>query len=279
MIYRTTIMLNRASAKVFAVGLMLTGMTYGVLGCLSPPGEVPLCHIIQNTKAIFSGEVMEIRPQLDESSSATQKSVLEQSYTPQYNRVRFLVTDNFKNVSVTSLEILALKKHITSCDEVHDFKIGEKWLIFANQNQRSGIDYIVTKASKVDDSTVTRTLVGLHQNRERGIDSGIFGQFLMNHPLSLVSTKGLPVTATIGDEMQTARMDEFGQYAFPILSPGKYKVRVFLPYDGHVLDDERRPSSFSYDNGSKLNFYEFDATVKESECFYQTTRAFPPIQN
>jgi hypothetical protein len=268
-------MASRLPGQLLILALVIAGMNASALACLRSPGEVPFCHVFQNTKTIFTGKVIEVKPHVDNTSNSIPKSEGQRLYTPQYVRVSFLITDSFKGTHGTTVETLALAKEITSCDEVYKFEPGDDWLVFADRNERQSADYVVREAGKFGDADVRLTLERLIQIRENGIDGSIYGQFLMNHPFSLINIKGFPVTAYFGDETLTAKLDEFGQYAFPTLSPGKYKMRIFLPYGGYVLDAGRREVPFAYDNQKKLNFYEFETSVNEGECSYDVVRAFP----
>ncbi len=238
--------------------------------------ESTSCYIYQNTDTVFVGEVVKIKTKQVEPVNPNLSPELKKAYTIVYRQVTFAITQNFKNASSESIQVMTLAAAVTDCDTVYDLKLGEKWIVFANRQKSGEGEYYSSFAINFNDKKENETFSELSKIQEKGITSSIFGQFGINYPLSQVKIKGYKVTAEVDGNVFTSQLDEYGQFAFPKVPPGTYLVGIYLPYEGFVLDDKRNRKQFTFDYDSGLYVYEFDAVVKDSECFYQRISAFPP---
>lgn len=240
------------------------------------PGKAPLCYVFQNTNTVFVGEVLKVETKKLVPTDPALRPELKQDDTFVYQEVTLAVTENFKNAAAPSIQVMTLAAAYSSCDTVYDLKVGEKWVVFADPKDFVSGELVSSFAIKLNENKEDETLAGLSKIKEHGIEASLFGHFNINYPLSQINIKGKRVTAEADGHRFTAKLDEYGGFAFPKVPAGTYSVRIYLPYQGYVLDDKRNRREFSFDNDSGLYVYEFAVVVKDGECSYQRIGAFPP---
>lgn len=212
--------------------------------------------------------VVSVNPKLSPETRAT--------WTAKYNRLTFAVTETFKGAATGEFEALNLAEIVTSCDEVTDIKSGQKWVVFAYQRDGKGEFYISPTSFLYDEAKEAEKLRYLHTAVANGETKvGIYGQFTANYPASRIKIEGFKVTAEGNSRQQlTAKMDKYGQYAFPAVFSGVFKIKIHLPFNGYLREGNHR-TDFVFDKETGLYTYEYETLVKDNECAYERTHAFP----
>jgi len=245
--------------------------------CQRNPGEVPFCYIFQSAQSVFVGEVIKAEPHnivpADPNLSPENKGV----WTAKYDRLTFAVTETFKGAAKSDFETFNLAEMVSSCDIIKEIKLGQKWVIFAHQHDGKGAFYISSASFLYDEAKEAEKINFLRAVLNGETKTGIYGQFTANYPASRIKIEGYKVIVEGNGKRLTAKMDKYGQYAFPTVSGGTFKIKIYIPYGGYVEQGNNR-KDLAFEKKTGLYTYEYETTVKDNECVYENTHAYPPDQ-
>ncbi len=218
-------MLQRAILILIAMFVMLPPVS--AQDCAAP--EPGACRLFGAAAAIFVGEVTE-----NNNDSGT---------------VRFQVTEAFKGVSGTFIEILGapFSPH---------FAIGEKWLVFANNciHDRAGKGCLTvgpcSLTRRVESAAAILDQLRIEQNGGR--DAAVYG--VLNRTLRfdqaiwdesyITPLSGIHVRLKSDGRVYDANTDDQGAYAFRKVASAKYEVSADLPSNlelGNTIGDDTVP--------------------------------------
>lgn len=248
-----------------------------IFACQTPPGETPFCYIYQSAQIVFVGEVVKSEPHNIVPDIPNLSAESKIAWTGKYNRLTFAVTENFKGIATGEFEALNLVEAVTSCDVITEIKLGQKWIVFAYQRAGKSEFYVSRASFFYDEAKEAKKLDYLRKVVNNETKPGIYGQFTANYPASQIRIEGYKVTAESDGKKFTTKMDEYGQYAFPVISGGIYRVKIQIPFDGYLQKGNNR-TYFVYDKKIRLYTYEYETTVKDNECAYERVSAFPAVQ-
>ncbi len=259
----------RLAAIVFPLIFVQTAFA-----CQTTPGEVPFCYIFQSAQAVFVGEVVKSEPHSAVPANSNLSAETKFAWTRKYNRLTFAVTETFKGAATGEFEALNLAEAVTSCDTVTEIKIGQKWVIFAYQLDGKDEFYVSLAGFFYDEAKEAEKLGYLRAVLKNETKTGLYGQFTANYPASLIKIEGYRVTAEGNGKRLTAKMDKYGQYAFPAVSGGTFKIKIHIPFKGY-LQEGNNQTDLVFDKKTGLYTYEYETTVKDNECAYEQIRAYP----
>jgi hypothetical protein len=246
--------------------------------CQRTPGEVPFCYIFQSAQAVFVGEVIKSEPHNIVPDNPNLSPEKKAAWTYKYDRLTFAATEIFKGAAKSEFETLNLAEIVTSCDTVTKIKIGQKWVVFAYQRDGKDEFYVSSASFFYDGANEAEKLGYLRAAVNKETKTGLYGQFAANYPASLIKIEGYKVIAEGNGRRLTAKMDKYGQYAFPAISGGIYKIKIQIPFDSYLQEGNHR-TNFVFDHKTGLYTYEYETTVKENECAYKQIRAYPVALN
>ncbi len=248
------------SSRLIQVCLVPTALIFAafspVLGCLTSPGEIPICHQYKTNRMIFIGEVISIETVPRNVEGLTERA---KAWVPQHKRVKFAVVEPFKMEGGETVTMLVLAREVTSCDKVYPLKVGEKWLIFSNSYVNGEAE--VSMAEPAGSSYRTEAL---RKISHRPIVPSIHGQVM----IARKDLKGVGLIAESSNRKYLATMDQYGQFKFDPVDPGTYRVQIMFPFAGYV-EDGRNKNWFAFDAEARVHRFEFDATVVEGDCVYK----------
>ena len=256
------------SFSVFGFAILIFALAESGLGC-SYIGNpfVPQNFIVAGTKTIFLGEVT--------AKTTFYKKTDGVKYSVQ--RVKFKVEKAFKGVSSSeTVEVIFFEKvQRTSCDnEAPKPQIGEKWVVYDGYADESVLEYLrhsITllsyKYSSEEDAQHIQELEKLAANPvttiQGQIDAADADEIFDAGP-----AKDIEVIVEGSGIRAAARTNDSGFYTFEKIPAGKYKVRIFLPYNGtNIYSYPKQPASF--DNETKKYFFEYEVTISAGDSAYR----------
>jgi hypothetical protein len=213
--------------------------------------------------AIFVGTIEESEPFVKESK------YVNKVYEQKYNRLKFEIIKVFKGEISDSFEAFYNTSWITSCDTLLDIKPGQTWVIFAKKDYKEPDFYVTSSSFLYDAKKEANRIHSLEMFQKGESDNGIYGQIRANYPLSITSRKNYKVIAEGNGQRFAAAMDEYGRFTFLSLSPGTYKIKMYLPFAGFVRNYNRTVvEELIFDEPVNLYTYELNFATNENKCNY-----------
>ena len=233
------------------------------IACLITPANVPYCSSFVEADAIFVGTIKESDPIVKESK------YVNKIYEQKYNRLKFEVTKVFKGEISDSFEAFYNTSWISSCSSELDIKPGQTWVIFAKKDYKEPFFHVEDNSFPYDARKEANQIHSLELLQRGESDNGIYGQIQANYPLSLIFRKNYKVTAEGNGQSFATTMDEYGRFTFSPLSPGTYKIKMYLPFAGFVRNQTRTTvEELIFDEPLNLYTYELNFATNENKCNY-----------
>lgn len=246
-----------------AVIITIIFLSNVAIACLTSPANIPYCSSFVESDAIFVGTVKESEPFIKELEFA------KKAYEQKYNRLKFEVTKVFKGEISDSFEAVYNTTWISSCGSLLDIKPGQTWIIFAKKDYREPDFYVTSSSFLYDTRKEANRIHSLELFQQGESDNGIYGQIRANYPLSSISRKDYKVTAEGNGQKFAMAMDEYGRFTFSSLSPGTYKIKMYLPFAGFVRNYNRTVvEELIFDEPLNLYTYELNFATNKNKCNY-----------
>ena len=224
-------------------------------GCTCNEYNVPICAAYWRADAVFAGQVLDITS-VEKTSDDQMPTVM----------LQFIVEQPFRGVTGNRVNVETL--HGTSCDM--KFKKGERYLIYAARDQSSNRLFAgpcmgtTSLEYAIDDLNYIRTVIQ-HEAKE-----SILGRLLTNKYDALA---GLKVTVNGAGKTFEVKTDDNGDFSVSVPGPGKYVVRVFIPYAVAVMayaeEDQGR-----LETTDTLTTFEYEVEVERNQCQYRQLDTF-----
>jgi hypothetical protein len=218
--------------------------------CSCVESNVPICAAFWRADAVFAGQLLDITP-VEKKSDNQMPTVM----------LHFIVEQPFRGVAGNRVDVETL--HGTSCDM--PFKKGERYLIYAGRDQDSKQLFAgpcmgtTNLKHAVDDLNYIRT-VTQQQAKET-----ILGRLLHFRYDPLPGNK---VTVHGSDKTFETKTDENGDFSVSVPGPGKYTVRVFIPYAAEFLPSSQEERG-KLETTDALTTFEYEVQVARNQCQYR----------
>ena len=223
-------------------------------GCSCAEYDVPVCAAFWRADAVFAGQIMDIT-EVEKTSDNQLPTVM----------LRFLVEQPFRSVSGNRVDVQTL--HGTTCDI--QFEKGKRYLIYASRGSDSNQLFtgLCTRTSELEHATDDLNYIRSVTQQEA--KESILGRVVRNKYEALAALK---VVVQGGDQTLEVKTDEKGNFSVPLPAPGKYTVRVFIPFAAAVMTEGNEPTRIEATDA--LTTFEYEVEIPKNQCHYRQTDTF-----
>ena len=238
--------MNRSIRRLL-VGLSFATwlLAYDAVACVFIGGPEPPCSAFWKADTVFVGTVTNLTKTSPEPQDQFEKTA-----------VRFLVVDTFRGDKADEVDVITTSG--TDCST--EFKIGEKWLVYATRSRLTG---------RLMESVRTRLYSGAQEdlsyinNLSAGkVETAIFGRvFSMLND----SWEGIRIEIIGNGSTFRTATDKDGRFQLVPAKPGAYLIRGLFPPRSD-LSGWRMPKRFEMTK--RFLIVEFEEEVEAGHCTY-----------
>ena len=238
-----------------------------LFACSCVDCKIPICKNFADADAVFIGKVEKITAIIDGEDSGLVMELLPQTKDdlPEIKEVfvHFKVEKNYKGAADSTIKVSTNRG--TSCDF---FIIPDnKWIVFAYQN--SSTNYLSFGVYDGSDpfasSTALETIKEIENLSQGKLKLSITGRLAKSRYDG--ELEGIKVYLT-GNKLKLFKQTgKNGFYTFDDIPPGKYKIKIILPFRG-IDQDITNPNIIRKLSKNKTTF-EYIADIKTSGCNYR----------
>jgi hypothetical protein len=232
-------------------------LTKTAFACTAEYANVPFCVRYWQHNVVFMG-----------------KAVSEEPTNSEYfNKITFEVLETFKGNVSRTVEVNNQVKEATSCDVLTKIKKDETWVIFLDSFNETS--YVSEDSFKYRAEFDKDSIEYLRSARDGKSPTAIYGEIRLNsifQPKNRISFNGLKVSASRNGREYSTKTNKEGSFNFPLVEPGKYKIRISVPLKIYVLiypDGKPVQAESKRDKQLKRFVYEYETEVKDKECAFK----------
>jgi hypothetical protein len=226
--------------------------------CVPVGGTPPPCYVYWEADAVFAGEATDMT-----------KVSRQQGETFDNLLVRFVVLEAFRGTTEKEIEVATITG--TECDV--KLAIGEKWLVYAYRNTKTGRFQMGMRttlfSSAEEDLQYIRSLsAGLSQS---SITVRVFQYPYTPLPGMKVEIRGKGVK-------YDGVTDDEGTFRVPAVKEGKYLVRGIFQVGAAVTLNGAATPPKNVEESSRRTMIEFEEDIDPGHCAYIQVFVYPPRQ-
>ena len=224
----------------------------------------PICSLFSNAEAVFVGKIQRITSAMGDRDESVQLGGVGSisSRGGGLIWVHFTLEHAFKGVSGKTARALTYRG--TSCDL--EVKEGQRWLIFAHRNDETnqlnfgacdGNQWIEKSSPLIAELEKLSKQSGALSIRGRVAEEQYSS---VKDARAVLTGNGLTLeTVTDGD----------GSYSFEVPGPGRYTVKVIVPFSASLMRFRGDDRSIDEKPEETQTVFEYSATASPDACDYQ----------